>query len=103
VEGEEFAFEVEAEVRVGGEEFLDNGLVFFGFEAAGAVENGASGFEAGGGLGEEVELGRGEAGDFGFFNAPAEIDAAAEDAGVGTGGVDEDAIKSEWRVASCEL
>ena len=87
-EGEEFAFVVEVEFGMGGEEFLDKGLVFFGFEAAGAVEDRAGGFEAAGGLFEEVELGGGEAWDIGFLEAPAEIDAAAEDAGVGAGSVD---------------
>lgn len=87
-EGEEFAFEVEAEIGVSGEEFLDELLVFFGFEAAGAVEDCAVGFEAAGGLFEEVELSGGEAWDVGFLQAPAEINAAAEDASVGAWGVD---------------
>jgi hypothetical protein len=87
-EGEEFAFEVEPELRMGGEEFLDEVLVFFGFEAAGAVEDRAVGFEATRGLFEEVELGRGEAWDVRFLEAPAEVDAAAEDAGIGAGSVD---------------
>ena len=91
-------FEVEVEVGVGREEFLDEILVFFEFEAAGAVENCAGGFETGGGLFEEFELSGSEAGEFGFAEAPAEIDAAAEDAGVRAGRVDEDAVEFEGRV-----
>src|SRR5262249_26675549 len=96
-EGEEFALGFEAEAGGCVEEFLDDVLIFFGFEAAGAIDQRAAGFKTCGGLAQEVELGGAEAVDFFRADAPAEVDTAAHDAGVGAGGVDEDTIEGERR------
>jgi len=92
-DGGEVALGVEAEGGVALEELADEFAIFFGFEAAGAVVEGAAGADAAGGGIEEGELGAGEAGDFGGAEAPAEFDAAAEDAGVGAGGINEDMVE----------
>ena len=48
--GQQHAFEVQLEVGMGGQKLVDELLVFFGFEAAGAVEeNPAGGQERSGG------------------------------------------------------
>ena len=93
IEGEEFAVGFQFEPGGVGEEFADDGFVFFGFEAAGAVNQCAAGFESGGGFVQKIELGGAEAVKFFGANAPAEVHAAAHDAGVGTGGVDQYPIK----------
>jgi len=87
-EWEEFALGLELEARMGAEEFLNDVFVFFGFQAAGAVDEGAAGLDVRCGLAQKVKLGGAQAVDFFGANAPAEVHAAAHDAGVGAGGID---------------
>ena len=101
--GNKFAFEIEAEVGLGLKESLDDLLVFFGLDAARAVKNGSAGFEAARGLIEEFLLGGREAGNFCFLQAPAEVDAAAQDTGIRARRVDQDAIEKAVRCRGTEF
>jgi hypothetical protein len=84
---------MEFEFGMGVEEFADDVLVFFRFEAAGAVEECAAGFQQGSGLVQQVELSGSEAIQFFGADAPAEFDATAHDAGVRAGSVEEETIQ----------
>jgi hypothetical protein len=92
-EGEGGAGLDEAEFGVVGEEVLDLFLVFGGFDGAGGVDDAAAGFEADDGVFEDLALGGDECGDVGGLEAPAEVDAAAHDAGVGAWDIEEDAVE----------
>jgi esterase/lipase superfamily enzyme len=81
-------------------------LVFFVFEAAGAIDECADGSEEGCGLVQEFELDGAKAGDFFGCYPTAEVNAAAHDAGVRAGGVEENLIevrggRREWRGRRC--
>ena len=78
---------------MGGQEFVDELLVFLRFEAASAVDECAAGFEQGCGLVQEFELEGTEAGDFFGGDAPAKINAAAHDASVGARCVEENLVE----------
>ena len=71
---------VEVELGVVGEEGLDDVFVFFGFEGAGTVDDGAVGFEVRGGVGEERLLLFGEGADVLKVAVPAHVGVVVEDA-----------------------
>jgi len=71
----------------------DNFGVFLWFQAACAINQGAAGAQTVGGLLEQGGLGVAEAVEFGGLKAPAKVHPAAEDAGVGAGSINEDAVK----------
>ena|SRR6266850_5403684 len=90
--GKEGALLFQGEVGMRFAEGMDDCFVFFGFEAAGAVDQDSTGLYFAGGNVEKVELDFCQTGDFGGLDAPAEIDPAAHHAGVGAGSIDEDAV-----------
>ena len=92
-EGEEGLLGLAVESGVAVEELSDGLLVFFRFEAAGGVEEGAAGPEVMGGGFEQAELLGGQAVDFLGLQAPAEVEAASDDAGVGAWGVEQNPVE----------
>ncbi len=93
----ELTFRDEPERRLGGKEGGDDSMVFVGFEAARAVNEGAARAETRGCLFEEAQLGGGEAIYFSQLQTPAQIDAATENAGIGTGSVNQNAVEGRGR------
>lgn len=73
----------------GGDEFD----VFCVFDGAGGIDDAATGFEAGEGVGENGGLDFGELIDVGGLKSPADIDATADHAGVGTRDIEENGIE----------
>ena len=67
----------------GGDEFD----VFCVLDGAGGIYDAATGFEAGEGVGEDGGLDFGELLDVGGLESPADIDPAADYAGVGAGDI----------------
>ena len=67
----------------GGDEFD----VFCVFDGAGGIDDATAGFEAGEGVGEDGGLDFGELIDVGGLESPADIDPAANHAGVGAGDI----------------
>lgn len=65
-----------------GEGALDDLLVFLRLDGAGAVDNDAAGFHHLQGAAEEGKLMIGHAEEVFLREAPADVDAAAEDAGI---------------------
>lgn len=92
-EGKQLAFNFERAFGVSPGELADDAGVFLRFEAAGAVEEDAAGSEQGDCALEQVELESLQAEDFLWGDAPSEFDAPPHDAGVGTWGIDEDAVE----------
>jgi hypothetical protein len=92
-EGSEGMFAFEGEAGMMGEELVDLFLVFLRFEAAGAVDEDSARFEGGGAAAQQGGLESAEALDFLGADAPAQIDTAPQDAGIGAGGIDEDAME----------
>ena len=78
----------------GFEDAGDELLVFGGFDAAGAVNEDATGFEDAEAVFEELCLGLHLRGDVIGLQTPAYIDTAAHDAGVGAGYVEQDAVEA---------
>lgn len=78
----------------GFEDAGDELFVFGGFDAAGAVNEDAAGFEGAEAVFEELCLGLYLRGDVIGLQTPAHIDTAAHDAGVGAGHVEQDAIET---------
>ena len=76
------------------EDASDELLVFGGFDAAGAINEDATGFEDAEAVFEKLCLGLHLRGDVIGLQTPADIDAAAHDAGVGAGDVEQDAVKA---------
>jgi hypothetical protein len=68
-------------------------FVFVGFEAAGGIHDATAGAESGEGRGQELGLGFAAAIDVLVGEAPAGIQAAAENAGIGAGGIDQDTVE----------
>ena len=86
---------------VGGEEGGDEVLVFLGVDRTGAVNQTAAGFQAGQGVFEEGQLDPREGLDVRGLQAPADIDPTAEDAGVGTGDIEQDGIEGPVPRGGC--
>ena len=78
----------------GFEDAGDELLVFRRFDAAGAVNEDATGFEDAEAVFEELRLCLHLGGDVIELQTPAHIDAAAHDAGVGAGHVEQDAVEA---------
>ena len=76
-----------------GEEGLELEGVFLGFDGAGGVDKSAAGGEEGGAGFEDLGLEVGGAAEAGGSPGPAGVWAAAKDAGVGAGDVEEDAVE----------
>lgn len=91
--GEGEAAVEEGEIGVAGEEGLELEGVFLGFDGAGGVDESAAGGEEGGAGFEDLGLEVGGAAEAGRGPGPAGVGAAAEDAGVGAGNVEEDAVE----------
>lgn len=91
--GEGEAAVEEGEIGVAGEEGLELEGVFLGFDGAGGVDKSAAGGEEGGAGFEDLGLEVGGAAEAGRGPSPAGVGAAAEDAGVGAGNVEEDAVE----------
>lgn len=78
----------------GFEDAGDELLVFGGFDAAGAVNEDAAGFEDAEAVFEELRLCLCLRRDVVGMETPADIDAAAHDAGVRAGHVEQDAVEA---------
>lgn len=91
--GEGEAAVEEGEIGVAGEEGLELEGVFLGFDGAGGVDKSAAGGEEGGAGFEDLGLEVGGAAEAGRGPGPAGVGAAAKDAGVGAGDVEEDAVE----------
>ena len=81
------------EICVRSLECLHDASIFLGLEAAGAVDENATGFQELARVFEEVALLLYESLKFLGTNAPAQLNTAAHHAGIGTRGVDENAIE----------
>src|SRR5690606_29713153 len=81
------------ELRMGFEQGGDEVLVFLRFDRAGGVDEAAAGRRAGQGVPDDAALELGELCDVGMTEAPADIDSAAEDAGVRAGDLEEDGVE----------
>lgn len=91
--GEGEAAVEEGEIGVAGEEGLELEGVFLGFDGAGGVDKFAAGGEEEGAGFEDLGLEVGGAAEAGRGPGPAGVGAAAKDAGVGAGDVEEDAVE----------
>ncbi len=92
-EREQLALALQPELFGFGEEFLNHGFVLLRFEGTGGIDKDAAGFHAGGGASQKAELEFSEAVDFRGLDAPAQVDAPAQNTGVRAGNVDEDAVE----------
>src|SRR6478736_1701405 len=72
-EREQLPLALQLEAGLPSEELLHQLGVFLGFKAAGAVNQRAAGFQAGGSFLQQVELRGAKALEFGWLNAPAQV------------------------------
>lgn len=91
--GEVFVLGEEGPVGVVVEEGADDGLVFFGFDAAGGVDEASAGEELPGGGVENSRLDAGEILEVFGLDAPTGFGTLAEDAGVGARDVEKDGVE----------
>ena len=99
---EEFALGLETEFGTAAQEGTGNLLILLGFEAASAVDEAASRFQSGCHAVQHIALLRLQARDRLRPDAPTEIDASPHDAGVGAGGIDQDAIEIGGQRIGCQ-
>ncbi len=78
---------------VGFGEGFDEVGVFRVLNGASGIDDAPAGLEAGKGVGEDLRLDRSEVIDVGGLQAPADIDAAADHAGVRAGDVEQDGVE----------
>lgn len=92
--GADVAGGVEAEAGHGAGGFVGDLFVFLGFEGAGGIDEGAAGFQQCGAAADEGELLGGESHGVFLGEPPADVHAAADDAGVAARGINEDAVEA---------
>src|ERR1019366_197052 len=91
---QQFAGELQSEIGITGQELVHHIVVLLRLQAAGAVNQPAAGFQQQGGLAQQLELRRAQTPDVLRTNAPTQINSTPHDPGVGTWGVDQDAVES---------
>ena len=94
--GEQLALALEPEAGMLDQELGDGVLVFFGFEAAGAIDEAATGPQEGGALAEQLQLGGAQVLETFGSKPPAQIDPPPHNAGIRAGDIDQDAITKGW-------
>lgn len=91
----------DTERRVIGDGGGDELMIFFRLDRARRVNNAATGFQARDGIFEDAALGVGDGIDVGGLESPADVDAAADDAGIGAGNIQENGIEGGMPMAGC--